>query len=134
MTVPLARDGGMTQWVLVEKAAAPGKRLLLSSCETFYKRSWICDRNGNVASVITHGIASVYTDSRYRGRGYASRLMNELARVLPTWQIDQSEQVKCVASVLFSDIGRGYYRRLGWHPFLDKLWLRGPLRVARPSL
>ncbi|KJK67593.1 Acetyltransferase GNAT domain protein [Aspergillus parasiticus SU-1] len=117
MTVPLAKDGGMTQWVLVEKAAAPGKRLLLSSCETFYKRSWVRDRNGNVTSVITHGVASVYTDLKYRGRGYASRLMSELARVLPTWQIDKSEQVRCVASVLFSDIGKGFYRRLGWHPF-----------------
>ena len=99
MAVPLARDGGMTQRVLVEKTAAPGKRLLLSSCETFYKRSWIRARNGNVASVITHGVASVYTDSRYRGRGYASRLMSELVRILPTWQTDTSEKVKCVASV-----------------------------------
>ncbi|KAE8324776.1 hypothetical protein BDV39DRAFT_207504 [Aspergillus sergii] len=99
------------------KAAAPGKRLLLSSCETFYKRSWVRDRNGNVTSVITHGVASVYTDLKYRGRGYASRLMSELARVLPTWQTDNSEKVKCVASVLFSDIGKGFYRRLGWHPF-----------------
>ncbi|KAE8341340.1 hypothetical protein BDV24DRAFT_163474 [Aspergillus arachidicola] len=86
MTIPLAGDGGMTQWALVEKTAAPGKRLLLSSCETFYKRSWIRDRNGNLSSVVTHGVASVYTDLKYRGGGYASRLMHELARVLPTWR------------------------------------------------
>ncbi|KAL4925417.1 GNAT family N-acetyltransferase [Aspergillus undulatus] len=117
MTAPLAKDGGMTQWVLVEKTAAPNKRFLLSSCETFFKRSWISDPDGNVTDVITHGVASVYTDPKYRGRGYASRLMKELARVLPAWQIDRSEQAQCIASVLYSDIGKGFYTRLGWRAF-----------------
>ncbi|KAF9888928.1 hypothetical protein FE257_008097 [Aspergillus nanangensis] len=117
MTVPLATDGGMTQWVLVERTAPPNKRFLLSSCETFFKRSWVSSPDGNVTEVVTHGVASVHTDSMYRGRGYASRLMKELARVLPTWQIDSTEQAQCIASVLYSDIGKQFYTRLGWRAF-----------------
>ncbi|GFF30226.1 hypothetical protein IFM58399_02514 [Aspergillus lentulus] len=66
MTVPLARNKGMTQWILV-------------------------DRNR-----------------------YASRLLEELNKTLPTWQCAGK---KCVASVLFSDIQPRFYKSLGWHPF-----------------
>ncbi|OJD27789.1 hypothetical protein ACJ73_00812 [Blastomyces percursus] len=115
MTVPLAKEGGMTQWVLVDRELPREQRLLLASCETFRKRSWVSDKHGNVAEVITHGVASVYCDPRYRGRGYASRLMRELAEVLPKWQTTRANQ--CIASVLFSDIGKQFYTNLKWHAF-----------------
>lgn len=115
MTVPLAKDGGMTQWVLVDKTLRPNQRPLLASCETFRKRSLVSDAKGNITETVTHGIASVYCDPRYRGRGYASRLMKELSKVLPHWQLKSS--TKCVASVLFSDIGKKFYAALGWRPF-----------------
>ncbi|OAX83302.1 hypothetical protein ACJ72_02335 [Emergomyces africanus] len=115
MTVPLAKDGGMTQWVLVDKNLPQDERPLLASCETFRKRSWVSDKQGNVSQHITHGVASVYCDPRYRGRGYASRLMNELAKVLPKWQTTRTE--KCIASVLFSDIGKQFYTNLKWQAF-----------------
>ncbi|KAH8700370.1 hypothetical protein BGW36DRAFT_395482 [Talaromyces proteolyticus] len=117
MTVPLAKDGGMTQWILVDKNLPPNQRALLASCETFRKRSWIItDEEGvsNLTEMVTHGVASVYCDSKYRGRGYASRLMKELANVLPNWQ---TETMNCVASVLFSDIGKEFYTKLGWRAF-----------------
>lgn len=114
MTVPLARNGGMTQWVLVDKNLPPDQRPLLASCETFLKRSWISDTDGNVTEAITHGVASVFTDTRLRGQGYASRLMTELAEELRIWQ---TETTKCVASILFSDIGKHFYSKLGWHAF-----------------
>lgn len=114
MTVPLAKDGGITQWVLVDNNDPVDQRLLLASCETFRKRSWISDPDGNVSEVITHGVASVYSNPKYRGRGYASRLMRELGEVLPTWQ---TESASCAASVLFSDIGKRFYAKLGWHAF-----------------
>ncbi|KAK2763219.1 hypothetical protein FQN54_009855 [Arachnomyces sp. PD_36] len=115
MTVPLAKDGGMTQWVLVDETSPPLQRPVLASCETFRKRSWISDKDGNVTETITHGVASVYCDPRYRGRGYASRLMRELAEVLPKWQTTERE--KCIASILFSDIGKQFYGNLGWRAF-----------------
>ncbi|EEH07038.1 conserved hypothetical protein [Histoplasma capsulatum G186AR] len=115
MTVPLAKDGGMTQWVLVDKNLPRERRPLLASCETFRKRSWVSDKYGNVAEFITHGVASVYCDPRYRGRGYASRLMKELAEVLPKWQTAKTKE--CIASVLFSDIGRRFYTNLKWYAF-----------------
>ncbi|KAL2815573.1 hypothetical protein BDW59DRAFT_176084 [Aspergillus cavernicola] len=96
MTVPLAKDGGMTRWIPVDNNLPPVQRLLLASCETFRKRSWISDPNGNVTQVITHRVASVYTDPK----GW--------------WQ---TEATKCAASVLFSDIGKRFYGKLGRHAF-----------------
>ena len=112
-TVPLAKDGGMTTWVLVDKNLPPDQRPILCSCETFRKRSLISDTKGNVAEAIIYGVASVYTNPTYRGRGYASRMMRELAKVLRSWQITT---VKCVGIVLYSDIGKTFYAGLGWHP------------------
>ncbi|KAJ5942086.1 hypothetical protein N7516_002254 [Penicillium verrucosum] len=114
MTVPLARNGGMSQWILVDKNLPPDQRPLLASCETFRKRSWISDSAGNVIETITHGVASVFTDAKFRGQGYASRLMTELAEKLRTWQTEMTE---CAASILFSDIGKEFYSNLGWHAF-----------------
>ena len=114
-TVPLAKDGGMTQWVLVDKTLPPNQRQLLASCETFRKRSLISDPSGNVTETITHGVASVYCDPKYRRRGYASRLLNDLGEVLPGWQVEQNKPV--VASVLFSDVGKKFYATVGWNPF-----------------
>ena len=115
MSVPLAKNQGMTQWVLVDKRLPSDQRQLLASCETFRKRSLVSDPQGNILESITHGIASVYCNPAYRGRGYASRMLRELNRVLPTWQAENTHGV--VASVLYSDIGGGFYERLGWVPF-----------------
>ncbi|PGH01465.1 hypothetical protein AJ79_07903 [Helicocarpus griseus UAMH5409] len=41
--------------------------------------------------------------------------MRELAKVLPKWQTNRTEG--CVASVLFSDIGKRFYESFGWHAF-----------------
>ncbi|KAL4780300.1 hypothetical protein BJX76DRAFT_351088 [Aspergillus varians] len=122
LTAPLARDGGLTQWVLVDKNLPPGQRPLLASCETFRKRSWISDPEGNVTEAI-------------RRRGYASRLMTELAEELRTWQTEMTE---CAASILFSDIGKGFYSKLGWHAFpshhLEVAPSAGVSSGARPIL
>ncbi|KKY27077.1 hypothetical protein UCRPC4_g01302 [Phaeomoniella chlamydospora] len=114
MTVPLAKDGGMAQWVLVDQNNAPNQRTLLASCESFRKRSLVSDPEGKVTEYITHGVASVYCNPEYRRRGYATRMMRELAKVFPDWQTDQN---KCIASVLYSDIGKRFYTNVGWHPF-----------------
>ena len=113
-TVPLAKDGGMTQWVLVDQNLPPNQRALLASCESFRKRCLVSDPQGNVTEYITHGVASVFCNPEYRRRGYATRLMRELTKVFPGWQTDEK---KCIASVLYSDIGRKFYASVGWCPF-----------------
>ncbi|KAL4816586.1 hypothetical protein BDW67DRAFT_161898 [Aspergillus spinulosporus] len=137
LTVPLARDHGITQWILVDShdnltVAADdlnrgeGTRRVLASCETFRKRAFLANRLGSDDSenfeegcteTVVHGIASVFCDPRLRGRGYASRLLKELSRVLPRWQADEVEKAGGVGSVLYSDIDPAFYKRLGWVPF-----------------
>ena len=113
-TVPLAKDGGMTVWFLTEKTASPNNRLILCSCETFRNRAFVTDRKGHFSETIIHSVASVFCDPRYRGRGYAARLMQELTKILPNWQ---TEAYPCIGSVLYSDVGKTYYAKHGWHPF-----------------
>lgn len=112
-TIPLARNGGMTSWVLVHKDLPPGKRPILCSCESFRKLSLTSDPSGNVKDNIVHGIASVFCPVPYRRRGYARRMMQELANELHTLQTDR---LPCVGSTLYSDIGKEYYFKLGWLP------------------
>jgi hypothetical protein len=112
-TVPLAKDGGMTTWVLVEKNLPPDQRPILCSCESFLKRSLMSDADGKIEEVIVHGIASVFCPPEYRRRGYAARHMTEVSKALYTWQLDQA---RVVGSILYSDVGKIYYAKLGWQP------------------
>jgi len=112
-TIPLAKDGGMTHWILVDKTLPPDERAIFCSCETFRKRSLTSTENGVVSDNIVHGIASVFCPPPYRGRGYAARMMREISEVLRNWQ---SENTRCIGSILYSDIGKTYYSKLGWLP------------------
>jgi hypothetical protein len=69
-----------------------------------------------VRDVFVHGVASVFCAEKYRGRGYAGRMMRELKWALSNWQADICGIGKCVGSVLYSDIGKEYYARFGWRP------------------
>lgn len=112
-TIPLAKDGGMTIWALVDGTLPPDQRQILSSCESFRKRSLASDAQGNVTEGLIHGIASVFCAPEFRRRGYAARHMGEMAARLRSWQ---DEHGKSLGSVLYSDIGREYYTKLGWVP------------------
>ncbi|ETS84226.1 hypothetical protein PFICI_02251 [Pestalotiopsis fici W106-1] len=112
-TVPLAKDGGMTTWVLVDKNLPPHQRQVLCSCETFRKRALMSDDKGNIEEVLVHGVASVFSPPAYRGRGYGIRHMKELSKVLRGWQ---AEHGKSFGSVLYSEIGKEYYAKMGWMP------------------
>ncbi|KAI9741461.1 MAG: hypothetical protein M1818_004267 [Claussenomyces sp. TS43310] len=114
MTVPLAKDGGVTHWILVDKNLLPNERPIYGSCESVRKRALIADKSGHVTEGITHGIGSVFSNPAYRGKGYASRMMQELGKMLRTWQATTKE---CHFTVLWSDIGKQYYARHGWHAF-----------------
>lgn len=117
-TVPLAKDNGLTTWILVDKRLPPNARPILSSCESYRKHALTSDADGgNVSDAIVHGVASVFCAPPYRRRGYAARLMKELARVLRDWQTaEDQQQIKCVGSILYSDIGKTFYANLGWAP------------------
>ncbi|KAL4900645.1 hypothetical protein BDW74DRAFT_188086 [Aspergillus multicolor] len=125
LTVPLAREGGITQWILVDSEAADDpnesaggqgrRRTVLASCETFRKRALVSNTvNDSVEECIVHGIASVFCAPELRRQGYASRLLKELGRILPSWQT--SPKSRCAGSVLYSDINPEFYERLGWVP------------------
>ena len=114
-TVPLAKNNGMTTWILVEKNYPRNCRRILCSCESFLKHSLTSNTDGIVEDVIVHGIASVFCPPEYRRRGYAARHMTELAKALRTWQSDQG---RVAGSVLYSDIGKSFYAKFGWKPNL----------------
>ncbi|KAK4228560.1 hypothetical protein QBC38DRAFT_474699 [Podospora fimiseda] len=110
-TVPLAKDGGITHWILTIDGLPPNERPILSSCETLRKKViYTEDRKDEVKEGVAHGIGSVFTAKEFRGRGYASRMMTELGKKLKGWQGG-------VLSVLYSDIGKGFYAKHGWGVF-----------------
>ncbi|PVH91788.1 hypothetical protein DM02DRAFT_734035 [Periconia macrospinosa] len=127
-TIPLAKNGNRTDWILVNKNLPPDQRPILSSCETFRKRSLTSDALGNITESIVHGIASVFCHPDYRSQGYAARLMKELANVLPTWQLKTASP--CVGTILYSDIGKSYYSKLGWHPNATNLHIEFAPKIS----
>ncbi|KAK2627685.1 hypothetical protein QTJ16_002331 [Diplocarpon rosae] len=113
-TVPLAKDGGMTHWILVERGLPPNKRPILASCESLRKPVLVA-KGGIIREGITHGVGSVFGQPKFRGKGYATRMLKELAPVLKTWQVGPTDTVPF--SILYSDIGTKYYAKLGWATF-----------------
>ncbi|KAL9030832.1 MAG: hypothetical protein Q9196_001086 [Gyalolechia fulgens] len=115
----LSRNGGITYWILVDTAASPtvkGVRRILASCETLRKRALLARSDGEVTETICHAVGSVYCNSAFRGRGYAQRMLADLASILDTWQ--QKEGACTDFTVLWSDIGKQhFYARLGWNVY-----------------
>jgi hypothetical protein len=66
ISIPLAKEGGMTTWILVHKDHAPGRRQILCSCESFLKHSLTSNTGGIVSDKIVHGITSVFCPTPYR--------------------------------------------------------------------
>ncbi|KAH8900154.1 hypothetical protein GQ53DRAFT_633407 [Thozetella sp. PMI_491] len=130
-TVPLANNGGITHWILTDSSLPPDERPIYSSCETLRKNAVASQPAGDAggAAVLVdgaaHGIGSVYTDSKYRGQGYASRMMQELAPRVRTWQASSKDDTPALSaggpstlfSVLYSDIGKTFYAKTGWAPY-----------------
>lgn len=103
----LCRNGGLTSWILIDTAESPSTnsiRRILASCDTLRKRGLVARSDGAVKEITCHGIGSVFCDPAYRGRGYAQRMLTELARILDTWQ--QKEGERGLFSALWSDIGK----------------------------
>jgi len=98
----LAKDAGITYWVLVDTALAEKDRVVLAGCETLRKRALV-SKNGKVHDAVAHGVASVFCPVENRNRGYAARMIQELGIKLRTWKGGPSG---CLFSVLYSDIGK----------------------------
>lgn len=135
MAVPLAKNGGVTHWILTDKNGTPDDRPIYASCESLRKRA-LASRVGANGQVviqdgIAHGIASVFTNPTYRGKGYASRMMADLGPKLKEWSEGRKEPKNANAnandeaavvtlslfSVLYSDIGKTFYAKNGWAAF-----------------
>lgn len=129
MTVPLAKNGGVTHWILTDKNGAPDNRPIYASCESLRKRALASRLGPNgpvVQDGIAHGIASVFTNPTYRGKGYASRMMSDLGPKLKEWSEGRKEPkdgeeetviTQSLFSVLYSDIGKTFYAKNGWAAF-----------------
>ena len=109
------RDGGITFWILVDTKSPSNARLILASCESLRKRALISKDGSRVEDITSHGVGSVFCDPAYRGRGYAQRMITELGKKLDTHM--QEEGKKAYFTVLFSDIGKKFYSRMGWEAF-----------------
>lgn len=102
-STPLTRDGGLTQWVLVE----PTSEQVLASCETIRKvAAMSCppitgEKAAPVKEVVAHGIGCVFTPPECRGRGYARIMLTLLGERLK-YHNDEAAGF----SALYSDIGK----------------------------
>ncbi|KAI1409195.1 hypothetical protein F5Y13DRAFT_96531 [Hypoxylon sp. FL1857] len=118
MSAPLARNGGMTHWILTDSSWSPekgGERPVLASCESIRKRVMVAAPNDTkVRDGVGHGVGSVFTYPEFRGKGYAGRMLRELGPTLRKWQSGDRDSV---CSALWSDIGKHYYTKKGWVAF-----------------
>lgn len=150
MTVPLAKNGGVTHWILTDKNGTPNERPIYASCESLRKRA-LASRVGADGQVvvqdgIAHGIASVFTNPTYRGKGYASRMMSDLGPKLKEWSEGRKEPkdanagdeaatvTRSLFSVLYSDIGKTFYAKNGWAAFDSTHLSFKPAAEGQPTL
>ncbi|PTL84040.1 GNAT family N-acetyltransferase [Vitiosangium sp. GDMCC 1.1324] len=110
---PWAR-ANMHTWLLCEEDGA-----VLASCETFRTDSFLRSQNGALLPGDSFSIASVFTEERLRGHGYATRLMDMLAARL-------EHEPRAHASLLFSDVGPRIYARSGYRELPAWNWHLSP--------
>ncbi|QIW99143.1 hypothetical protein AMS68_004661 [Peltaster fructicola] len=111
----LTRAGGLVPWMLFYQPDRKGPRKILCGCETIDKKAFVA-KNGEVDEVVCNGVASVFCPAEHRGKGYAGRLIADLAARLADERALESDRLQKVKfSVLYSDIGKDFYARRGWH-------------------
>jgi GNAT superfamily N-acetyltransferase len=92
---------------------------VLASCETFRTGSFLRPPGGSLVPGDSFAIASVFTEERLRGHGYATRLMDLLAAEL-------ERQPRAQAALLFSDVGPRIYARSGYQALPAWDWNLAP--------
>ncbi|OAA32198.1 Acyl-CoA N-acyltransferase [Moelleriella libera RCEF 2490] len=106
----LAKDDGVTAWILTDPSAPPDHRPILSSLEIFRKRALVRDdKHGTLRDATAYGVASVFTFEQHRRKNYASKMLSLVGEKLTEEGAD--------FSILYSDIGKTFYARHHWVPF-----------------
>lgn len=113
---------------------------LLAHCETFQRQSWIRKGDSKAESATSYGIASVYTPSNHRGKGYARQLLQLIHYLIASpdllppfpeaWGPKPDVGPKNAAfSVLYSGIGDKFYAscRQGEGSTSKDGWIRQPV-------
>jgi GNAT superfamily N-acetyltransferase len=118
---PWAR-ANMQTWLLCDTAGQ-----VLASCETFRTRSAVRTGEGPPVRGDSFAIASVFTEERLRGRGYATRMMDLLVQEL-------GRAPSAQAALLFSDVGPALYRRSGYREVPAWTWTLAPAPGAPAAL
>jgi GNAT superfamily N-acetyltransferase len=105
----LSRDGGTIYFVLHPRN---DPETIVSSCEVVRKRALVTlpGHGTTPYEAGAYGIASVFTNPRFRGRGMASHMLRKVQEYV-------DGELKTMFGVLYSDIGREYYSQLGWKDF-----------------
>lgn len=105
----LTKDGRCIYWILAHKDDGTH---VVASCESTKKTVFIAGKGTGVNDGFVEStgiaIASVYTNPKYRRLGMAAYMLRKLQE-----QIDMESE----CSVLYSDIGKTFYRSLGWDVF-----------------
>jgi hypothetical protein len=99
---PLSANGATKYYVLHHK---DDPEMIVSACEVTAKKALVADREGGSRVVDAYGLASVYTAPKFRGGGMAGYMLR---------RVQEAVDGRAEFGVLYSDIGRRYYTRLGW--------------------
>jgi len=99
---------------------------VLASCENYRMDSFLRAADGTLSPGDSFAIASVFTEERLRGRGYATKLMDLLAAEL------EHASPRAHSALLFSDVGAPLYRRSGYQETPAWDW-RFPPEPGEPS-
>ncbi len=107
----------LDSWILESESGQP-----LASCETYRTDSFVNGSRGT-----TWSVASVYTEPKLRGKGFATCMMELLVHRIS--DIDP----RAHAIVLYSDVGTAIYERSGFvaaDSGRDRVWLAEPGDIA----
>ena len=118
--LPAARNDANTWWIMTATRyltmPAGMARPILGLCETHLRKGMVAI-DGQVFTAPVHGIGSVFVRSEYRGRKYANTMLTMLGNTLEIYQQPASQPG--LFSVLYSDIGKQFYARLGWKTMIS---------------
>ncbi|KAH8823266.1 hypothetical protein DL96DRAFT_1532808 [Flagelloscypha sp. PMI_526] len=137
-TLDVAKDGKLTVWVLAPRND-PETLDFLCSCESYKRPAILKTSSSELENVTGYGIASVYTPSQNRGKGYAKYMMRLLHWVLGGTTLSSSDisfpndlwgeppnipqgHGEASFSVLYSDVG-SFYHNCGPLPSSEPGWV-----------
>jgi len=115
---------GMQSWQLRD-----GDGRVLSSCETFRMASEVRDGGGEARGGHAYGVASVFTEERLRGHGYAVQMLDRVHRRVA------AEDPAAQAFILFTEVGARIYERAGYaaRAEWDEDWVFPPSGATGPG-